>query len=68
MSFTLKGRANKKPSGSKIITSVLAIVMKILRSQNFFSACQIFNLESGSSTNQLHTIKDFASSQLCPPM
>jgi hypothetical protein len=33
MSFTLKVRANKKPSGSKIITSILAIVMKKLRSQ-----------------------------------
>jgi hypothetical protein len=33
MSFTLKGRANKKPSGSKIITSILTIVMRKLRSQ-----------------------------------
>jgi hypothetical protein len=68
MSFTLKGRANKKSSGSKIITSILAIVMKKLRSQQKISAFQIFNLESGSSTNQRHTIKDLASSQLCPQL
>jgi len=36
MSFTLKGRANKKPSGSKIITSVLAIVDEDTQITEFF--------------------------------